>query len=767
MATHATAPAGEADLTTCDREPIHVPGTIQPHGLLLALSEPDLRVVQASRNAPAMLGLEAEAGGLIGRGVEDLVGPAPGRRVRETAASPSLERSPVHATGIAIERPGGRLWFDAILHRSDGALILELESVAPAMVNSFGRLYPSVRACLTRLEQAQTVPEVCQVAAAEVRRMTGVDRVLIYRFDEGWHGTVIAEDRNDKLPSYLGLRFPASDIPAQARALYRDNRTRLIADAGYTPVPIEPTDNPATGRPLDLSFSALRSVSPVHVEYMRNMGTASSMSVSILRDGGLWGLISCHNHRPLVVPFEVRSVADMLGQVLSLQIVAKEQKEEYEHQIGRKAAQARLLAGMTEGDDFVAGLARNGADLLELARAEGAAILDDGRRTLLGRTPTEAEVDQIADWLEARPRPDVFASESLAREFPEAEAFKDRGCGLLAIAISKIHRGHLFWFRPEVIQTVSWGGDPRKPATPEGDGRLHPRHSFEAWKQTVRLLAAPWRSSEIETAVELRNAIVGIVLRRAEERAQFAAELERSNQELEAFSYSVSHDLRAPFRHIFGYSEMLRDQLEGHLDDDARRYIATIIESAQFAGKLIDNLLAFSRMGRSTIHHTPINMNTLTESVIGEVMIEAAGRRVRWEVGDLPRVEGDLMMMRQAMTNLFSNALKYTRPRDEAAIKVSGEVRGAEAIFTVEDNGIGFDMKYADKLFGVFQRLHRMEEFEGTGIGLANVRRIMNRHGGRAWGEGRVDRGAAFGFALPKLPGPATGPTGPNEAKGT
>jgi len=757
MATHATAPVGEADLTTCDREPIHVPGSIQPHGVLLALSQPDFLVVQASRNAPAMLGLE---GSPIGRGVEDLLGPALGRWVRETVASLPLERSPLHATEMAIERAGGRLWFDAILHGIDGALILELESLAPAMVTSFGRLYPSVRGCLTRLEQARTVPEVCQVAAAEVRRMTGVDRVLIYRFDEGWHGTVVAEDGNARLPSYLGLRFPASDIPAQARALYRANRTRLIPDAGYTPVPIEPTVNPGTGRPLDLSFSALRSVSPVHVEYMRNMGTASSMSVSILRDGELWGLISCHNHRPLVVPFEVRSVGDMLAQVLSLQIAANEQREEYQHRIGRKAAQARLLAGMTEADSFVDGLVRNSADLLELARAEGAAILDDGRCTLLGRTPTAAEVARIADWLAAGSRNDVFATESLAREMPEAGAFKDRACGLLAIAISKIHRGYLFWFRPEVVQTVRWGGDPRKPASPEPDGRLHPRRSFAAWKETVQLLAPPWRSSEVEAAVELRNAIVGLVLRRAEERAQLAAELERSNKELEAFSYSVSHDLRAPFRHIVGYSEMLRDQPEGHLDADARRYVATIIESAQFAGNLIDYLLAFSRMGRSTIHQTPINMNTLTRSVIADVMMEADGRRVRWEVGDLPPVEGDLMMIRQAMTNLLSNALKYTRPRAEAVIQVSGVVRGGEAIFTVEDNGIGFDMKYADKLFGVFQRLHRMEEFEGTGIGLANVRRIMNRHGGRAWGEGRVDQGATFGFALPRLPGP-------NEVKGT
>ncbi len=751
-ATQATAPVNEADLSTCDREPIHQPGTIQPHGLLLALSEPDFVIVQASRNAAALLGTGRQPGELIGMRAVEVVGPAVADWARQTAAA-AIDRSPLHVTSMPVDGVGGGLWFDAILHRNGGALILELEPVGPATAASFGRLYPMVRACLGRLERAHSVPEVCQAAAVEVRRIAGVDRVLIYRFDEGWHGTVIAEDGNDRLPSYLGLRFPSSDIPKQARDLYRDNRTRLIADAGSVPVPIEPAAHPGTGRPLDLSFSALRSVSPVHVEYMRNMGTASSMSISILRDGELWGLISCHHAQPLVVPSEVRSVAEMLGQVLSLQIVAKEQKQEYEHKLGRKAAQARLFAGMTEGDDFVDGLVRNADALLELARAGGAAILDDGRCTLLGETPTEAEVGRIADWLEASPRrDDVFATDSLAAQIPEAEAFKDRACGLLAIAISKIHRGYLLWFRPEVIRTVRWGGDPVKATTAEADGRIHPRRSFEAWKEVVRLKAQPWRPSEAETAAELRNAIVGVVLRRAEERAALAAELERSNKELEAFSYSVSHDLRAPFRHIVGYSDMLRDHLDEKLDDDARRYIATIIESAQFAGKLIDNLLGFSRMGRSTIHPTPINMNTLTESVIGDSMIEAQGRRVRWDVGDLPPVEGDLMMMRLTMTNLLSNALKYTRTRDEAVIRIVGAIRGAEAVFSVEDNGIGFDMRYADKLFGVFHRLHRMEEFEGTGIGLANVRRIMNRHGGRTWGEGVVDHGAKFYFALPRLP---------------
>ena len=259
------------------------------------------------------------------------------------------------------------------------------------------------------------------------------------------------------------------------------------------------------------------------------------------------------------------------------------------------------------------------------------------------------------------------------------------------------------------------GATPRKNA-PAEDGRIHPRRSFEAWQETVRLKAAPWRPSEVEAANDLRKAILEIVLRRAEERAQLSAELERSNKELEAFSYSVSHDLRAPFRHIIGYAELLREEEESSLSAEGKRYLATIVESAQFAGTLVDNLLAFSRMGRTSIHPVPINMDSLTHELIREVQTEIGpGRSVAWQVGHLPEVEGDIMMLRLAMTNLISNAVKYTRKQPAAIIEIAGSIQGGEAVFYVKDNGIGFDMRHVDKLFGVFQRLHRMEEFEGTG----------------------------------------------------
>jgi len=247
----------------------------------------------------------------------------------------------------------------------------------------------------------------------------------------------------------------------------------------------------------------------------------------------------------------------------------------------------------------------------------------------------------------------------------------------------------------------------------------------------------------------LRNAIVGIVLRRAEEMAALSEELRRSNKELEAFSYSVSHDLRAPFRHIVGYSELLKKQEGSDLSEKGRRYVDTIIDSAYTAGTLVDNLLRFSHMGRTALKPRPVDVTALIEDIRNRLPVDPPERRIEWALGDLPHVTADPVLIRLVFENLLDNAVKYTRPRDKARIEVGSARKDGETIFFVRDNGVGFDMKYIDKLFGVFQRLHRIEEFEGTGIGLANVRRIVERHGGRAWAEGALDQGATFFIALP------------------
>jgi light-regulated signal transduction histidine kinase (bacteriophytochrome) len=742
---------GAVDLTTCDREPIHIPGSVQPHGVLFAIEEATLKVLQVSENVADFFGRPSTE--VLGSPLSEAVGEELADSVQ--AAMPRLsDREPLFIQNFSR----GDRSFTAVAHRSNRQILFEVE-IDPEQTQEGGPtdLHSVVTSFIAQVQGLRDIGELGRAVAQAVRSVILFDRILVYRFDEDGTGIVVAEDRNDRFPSLQDHRFPASDIPRQARELYRLNRLRIIADAEARQSPIVPTANPLTNAPLDLSFSILRSVSPIHVEYMKNMGTPASMSVSILVDGRLWGLISCHHSGARLVPFNARTTCDLLAQVFALQIGSQTHSADAERRVELKSGISKLLATLAESDDLAQGLASDPDVLLSFVRAGGAAIVTESGCTLVGATPSESEVREIAAWLFNESGEELFHSDRLSGSFERAMDYADRASGLLAISVSKISPATIMWFRPEVIETIQWGGDPRKSrAEIDQGGRINPRTSFETWRETVRHQAVPWQQSEIDAAAELRGAILGIVLRRVEELAAISSELQRTNadlektnEELEAFSYSVSHDLRAPLRHIVGYAEILKEVAQGHLEERHLRYADTIIESTEYAGKLVDNLLAFSRMGRTPLATTTVDMALLVREAQREAMLEAQGREVVWTIGPLPTVDGDTMMLRLVVQNLFSNALKYTRTRERTEIEVGSRTEDGMLVFFVKDNGVGFDMRYKDKLFGVFQRLHRWEDYEGTGIGLANVRRIVERHGGKAWAEGEENLGATFYFSLP------------------
>jgi light-regulated signal transduction histidine kinase (bacteriophytochrome) len=314
--------------------------------------------------------------------------------------------------------------------------------------------------------------------------------------------------------------------------------------------------------------------------------------------------------------------------------------------------------------------------------------------------------------------------------------------------VSQIHPYYMMWFRPEAVREVHWAGEPHKPV--ERGDRLHPRKSFQLWKEQVRLRSTPWTEEQVDSAVSFRGAIQNFVLRRAEERAELTSRLTEINKELESFSYSISHDLRAPFRHVVGYAELLSDRAGGRLDDTAQHYLKSISEAALSAGRLVDDLLNFSQLGRSSLRCSRVDMAKLALEIRRSLEPDLVGRNIEWTVGALPPAWADAAMIRQVLQNLVQNAIKYTATRDVARISIAGAEVGDTTVYTVSDNGVGFDQAYVHKLFQVFQRLHRSEDFEGTGIGLALVRRIVERHGGAVGASGFVGSGAEFTFTLPK-----------------
>ncbi len=730
----------------CAEEPIHIPGSIQPHGFLLTVDEPQLRIQQASESVLHWLGLDART--LLGKPLSSFFDIE--RIDAGLAALAEDDQNPFHLSDIRFSLDGAaEKLFAVMAHRRHGQLILEFERSGNPL-EAYDTLYPLMRTFVAQLHGTRELESLCQLAVKEVKRITGFGRVKAYRFDADGNGLVLAEDADPGYARYMGLCFPASDIPAQARRLYQENLIRVIQDANYQPSPLVPALNPATGAPLDLSFAALRSVSPVHLHYMRNMGTLASMSISIVIRGRLWGLISCHDAQPRQVSYQTRTSCELLGRILALQIEAREVETLARRKLQLRQQIVRLLAAMADHDSVVAGFLQLPDVALDFAGAHGAAIISADTCETIGDTPDKEEILQLARWLGTQHDRLIYQSDCVARDIPDLPELAKRCAGVMAISISRLHAHYLIWFRHEQIKTVDWAGQPEK-RVDRDTGALSPRHSFERWQEILRGYARPWEQDEIDGALELRNAVLGIVLRKAEELAQLAGELRASNKELESFSYSVSHDLRAPLRHIAGYTELLNELEGSRLSERGLRFLDNISDAASFAGTLVDNLLSFSQMGRSALRMSDVDLGALVASIREELAPDCEGRQIEWHVLPMPIVVADAAFLHMTLRNLLGNAVKYTRTRELAVIEVGAEQRHGEVMVYVRDNGVGFDMQYAGKLFGVFQRLHRMEEFEGTGIGLASVRRIIERHDGRVWAEGELDKGATFYFSLPKL----------------
>ena len=718
---------------------------IQSRGVLLCLSEPDLRIRQASENLEPALGMPLARA--LHAPVEQVIG-AVGRQVLERAlGAHRIDNLPLYFG--TLQTPRG-IALDAVIHRHRGILILELESAIQPTDGAFASMYPLVRTFVSSLQAVSRVDTLAELAAREVHRLTGFGRVAVYRFDADGSVRVLAEARDATYESLLGTHLPGTDLTPEIRDMYGRNPLRLVADIDDTPVRLVPAGVPVSGRATDLSYAGLRAASDSQRETMRRMGAMASLTLALTVRGRLWGLVACHHAMPRTLPFEVRMACEHLAQILSLQIEAKEDREEIAYRLELRRILVRLLAAMADRDNFLDGLLEHPADLLRFASASGVAIVRRGECTRVGATPDADSILHLTEWLAQQHPRDVFHTDRLAAEYPAGAALLPQAAGVLAVQVSQLHQHYILWFRPETPHTVRWAGGATAPGVgPRAAPALGRTHH---WQEHIAHTARPWRPSELDMAAEFRYAVLNIVLRRAEEAAELAGELRRANHELEAFSYSVSHDLRAPLRHIAGYAELLGEMEGDHVSPRGRHFLQTISNSSRFAGKLVDDLLTFSQMGRGALRLADVDLAQLVRGIARDLSTDAQDRQIEWDIATLPMVRADPTFLQLAVRNLLANAVKYTRDRVPAHIRVDAEQSPIETIVRIADNGVGFSMEYVGKLFGVFQRLHRMEEFEGTGIGLANVRRIVERHGGRTWAEGELGRGATFYFALPRTP---------------
>ena len=539
MSDAFNAPTGQGvDLTNCDREPIHIPGHVQPFGCLIGVSA-DWIVTHASLNLREWFEMDARE--IIGRPLADMFCDKSIARMRSRLQllqeddSERLFNVPLCRSGsddVETRR------YDLALHRSGDTIVIEIEAVPD---NGEDTYVQHVRPLIGRIEDSETVEDLCRKAARHLRALTGFDRIMVYRFARDGSGEVVSEARRGGLESYLGLHYPASDIPRQARDLYKRNLLRIISDVDAIVSPIHPACGP-DGSPLDLSLSTLRAVSPIHLEYLRNMGVKASMSVSILVRGKLWGLFACHHYDPLVLSFQVRSACELFGQLFALVLDQKESDLERDQQARAKRLHDRLMAQLADG----ASLSKNFdmiAEMLDnIIEYDGVVGWIDGEFHAEGTTPTQEEFAGLARFLNTTAVSRVFATEHLAAIYKPAEDFIERAAGLLALPVSRTPRDYIVLFRREVARTVKWAGNPEKAMETGPNGvRLTPRKSFEAWQEVVHGRSAEWSDAELTIAESLRVTLLEVVLRLTE---AMMKERLRANDHQELLIAELNHRVR-------------------------------------------------------------------------------------------------------------------------------------------------------------------------------------------------------------------------------
>ena len=490
MATLPVTPPIGADLTVCDREPIHIPGAIQPHGLLLVADPATLTVIAGAGALEERL-----APDWLGRTLSDLL-------AQDISALLANTMVGLGSTLTAQPLTTATEQFEVALHRGGDRLLVELEPAERDAPWGRGSVLPWLDAAATTFERAGDLQSLCERAAVAFRALTGFDRVMVYRFLDDDAGRVVAEDAAPDTGTFLHHHFPASDIPRQARALYVRNRTRAIPAIDYTPAPLRPIGFETT----DLSDVGLRSVSPIHLRYLHNMGVGASASISIVKDGLLWGLIACHNAAPRRLSPATRSAAAMLASGLARQIRAKEEADTYRERLRLRAAEDSLLPRIATSGSLRKAVDALSNELCQMFRSDGFALVQGPTVACHGIHPGSFDIQELARWVRARGTSDLFATHELAQHVPEAADYSDRASGLLALPL--VDDGAvLLWFRAEQVEEVEWAGNPHKAVDLKPGEILSPRASFESWVETVRGRARHWTLEEIEAAHRLRRAL--------------------------------------------------------------------------------------------------------------------------------------------------------------------------------------------------------------------------------------------------------------------
>lgn len=735
------------NLSNCDEEPIHIPGTIQPHGVLLGVDKETKLIKFCSGNISRYLNISYE---------EALEKPL--SKIFDLDKLQSFFQAPVDKV-VSLKYPFSDKIVNLIAHSTKDWLIIELEplNVEPPSQD----LVDLSASFISSMQETKTLKELCDLITKSIKVITGYDRVVVYRFDEHYNGQVFSESKNDELESFLGLHYPHTDIPAQARELYLKNQLRVVADVNYTPVQIYTTTK-ATHASLDLSLSVLRSVSPIHIQYLKNMNVGATLTVSLILRGKLWGLINCLHHSPLYLPYDIRISTKLLAHIITSQIDSRNLNEEYEvevklahtieHFISKKFPFKRTSLLEIVSDPTI----------LSVCNADGVAIYIGGAIYKFGETPEDSDIKNIANHLR---NASSFSTYHADKDIPEIKNLLKGICGINFFSLRKDDSNSVIWFRKETIFSINWAGDPSK-SLEKTTTSLTPRRSFERYCELVKNQSKVWLSSEIKTSLNfvnfLQQHINSILMAEEREQHLLANSLIQANIELENINYIFTHDLQEPLRKIQMTTSVLIQNEDSELSVNT---IGKISEIREFAGRMqamIKDVLKFTRLNYANTNSEHIDLQKTVESIKYEMLKTLTEKNASLNISELPEIEGNQFLIKQLFTNLIDNSLKFIdTSRDcKISISLSHDISllpielniPATEYFIIRyiDNGIGFHASENEKVFRIFTRLDSNPITASSSIGLAICKKIMQIHNGYIFAQGNVNVGATFVMLFPK-----------------
>jgi len=738
------------NLTNCELEPIHIPGSIQPHGFLLGIKQDSLLIDYCSANTAQYLTLFHTE--LLGKGFDTVFGEEPKQQLLDYINSSRMLSSfllPLTLAGVD---------FLCTVHKSNSTYIIEAEPKL-MQVKAANEVYDQTSQFLGYMHDTHTLKQLCHFVAAGTREITGYDRVMVYRFDADYNGEVFAEACREDLEPFLGLHYPHTDIPPQARDLYMSNLLRLITDIDYTPVPIYTIDD-AEHKNLDLSLAILRSTSPMHVQYLHNMGVGASLTISLIYKKKLWGLIACHHYSPKNLSPELRLAAQLQGHFITSQIDVRQASEEYE--LSKRINQALdkvnnyTLSNATILHDFI-----NSEDLLSLCNASGVSVLFNGTIYKSGLTPANNEILQLASWLAVYSNQSSFSTNKLIDFLPEAKNMCESTSGIIYHSLKIESDNCIIWYRPETKTEVNWAGDPTKSIIKDAKG-LYPRNSFALWKEVVECMSKPWLQPELTTAAacayNLQRQINLLIITQEEEKYRKLSELlSQTNSELENINWISTHDLQEPLRKIQLIASRILSK-EEQIPDSVQDSIVRMNASANRMQNLLIDILKYTRLKHTDDTIEAVDLNPILNEVKADMAETINEKSAEIIIDVLPKIKGMPFLLKQLFSNLIANSVKYSSPDSKPLIKITHnhvpvnfkpEDTTLYNVIYVADNGMGFDQQYAETIFNIFTRLHSSPDYRGSGVGLALCKKIMQNHNGHISASSSVGTGTVISLYFP------------------